>query len=77
VGARVRRRDRDDRPSQQSIDALCASGDVAAIEVKLANNPDALAFSPKLGNEGALELVRTQDVPARRALETALAKYGA
>ncbi len=68
---------REEAPYQQYIAALCASGDVAAIRVKLADNLDAFALYTALGDEGSLELVRTKYVPARRDLEAALAKRGA
>jgi len=64
----------DDRPYQQYIDALCASGDISAIQVKLADNLDAFALYTALGDEASVQLVRTRYVPARRALEAALGK---
>jgi (p)ppGpp synthase/HD superfamily hydrolase len=62
----------DGRPYQAYIDGLCASGDLPAIQVKLADNLDAFETFTALGAPASLALLAQQYVPARRALEEAL-----
>jgi (p)ppGpp synthase/HD superfamily hydrolase len=64
---------RDARPYLQYIDELCASGDRAAIAVKLADNADAFEFFGALGTPEARSLLEQQYVPSRQRLEQALA----
>lgn len=54
---------REQRPYRQCIAALCASGGVAAIQVKLADIRDAFGRDAALGDEGPLELVARSTCP--------------
>jgi len=51
---------------------LVASGDREAIEVKLADNLDALEVFPRIGTPEALELVENRYKPSRRIMLDAL-----
>jgi (p)ppGpp synthase/HD superfamily hydrolase len=54
------------------ISDLVATGDREAIEVKLADNLDALDIFPRIGTQEALDLVENRYKPSRKIMETAL-----
>lgn len=63
----------DDRPYQAYIEGLVATGDLAAVQVKLADNLDAYEFYSTRPDELAKRMLRERFEPARRALQDALA----
>jgi len=67
----------DGRPYLDYIQALCASGDRAALEVKLADNLDAVESLEELGTAEARQMLAAQYLPSRRLLEQALGREAA
>ena len=63
---------RDDRSYLQYAADLAASGDVAAIEVKLADNLDATEFYSTRATAEALKMITDQYDPSRRILQEGL-----
>lgn len=62
----------DGRSYLQYIADLCASGDRAAMEVKLADNTDAFDLLRAIGTPEMLEMLETTYKPSRAMLEQAL-----